>query len=433
MKLERKTTAEPVLRTSIDLAAIVFDGDRDLRKQIAESRRLSSALADAQALAGGEGPKKDSLGLPPPGDGRRDLLRRGVRLSRKLAPTLWRCVDRCRDVLGLEAELELFVEPEPMGNAFVLPPRNGRVSVCFTSGAMDLLDEDELTSVVGHELGHAVFRHHDLRPLLDFPPEEGLAPVEAMRLYAWMRYAELTADRVGLLCCGDLDAAVRAEFKLASGLSQSRYLANAREAMAQLDALAEGKLESAEEDWFATHPYSPMRLHALDLFARSTAYAKLTGKGEGTVGERQLESRVAEIMELMNPSFLSEKLPSRGEVRELLLLGAAAVALADEKLARSEVDVLEKLAKGADDDVKAALKLGDAARNARIDELAAKLKVGLPPIRAQKIVEDLTAVALADGTMTPDEQETLAALAERLGVDPFFVEDAMARPEDALD
>lgn len=144
--------------------------------------------------------------------------------------------------------------------------------MCLASAALESLDDGELCSVISHELGHVIFDHHAMRPLLMYQEDERLAPIDAMRLFAWMRYAELTADRVGLLCCDDFDTAISAEFKTASGLSDPKFLGNIRDATKQYTSLS-ADLESSEEDWFSTHPYSPLRIRALDLFQQSKTSA----------------------------------------------------------------------------------------------------------------------------------------------------------------
>ena len=40
-----------------------------------------------------------------------------------------------------------------------------------------------------------------------------------MKLYAWNRNAEISADRAGLLCCQDFEAVGRTFFKLSSGVT----------------------------------------------------------------------------------------------------------------------------------------------------------------------------------------------------------------------
>ena len=78
-------------------------------------------------------------------------------------------------------------------------------------------DASELQFVLGHEFGHASFGHLDIA--VNHLMESGdLLPLSAMRLRAWQRAAEISADRAGLMLCGSLDAALRATFKASSGI-----------------------------------------------------------------------------------------------------------------------------------------------------------------------------------------------------------------------
>ena len=87
-------------------------------------------------------------------------------------------------------------------------------------------------------------------------------------MYRWSRATELSADRVGLLCCGQLETAVTALFKTLSGLSRiniDRILSSFR---TQYDILKQymEKLSDAQS-WIGTHPMIPIRFKALELAA----------------------------------------------------------------------------------------------------------------------------------------------------------------------
>lgn len=94
--------------------------------------------------------------------------------------------------------------------------------IMLHSGAIDLLDDDELLFILGHELGHIKSGHvlyqmlgNMLVPLVSMGVQQftlGLGGLVtegiSLPLYHWIRMAEFTCDRAGLLCCQKKEAAL---------------------------------------------------------------------------------------------------------------------------------------------------------------------------------------------------------------------------------
>lgn len=419
--MPRKLPPRLSIETTLDKEIIIFEGDRQLREQLQKSRNLSTFWREISQME-------------PPPDKRIDLLKRSIRLTPGLAPGLFQCIDHCRSVLGLKIPIDAFCQQDAVSNAFVIPSRDGRITMCFTSAALEALTDGELCSVIGHELGHIIFKHHELRPLLLFREDERFAPIDAMRLYAWLRYAELTADRVGLLCCDDFDTAISAEFKLVSGLSNPRFLGNVRDTIKQYTSLTEQELESSEEDWFATHPYSPLRIRALDLFHQSQTFRKLRGRTGKGLSEKELEQQITSLLDLMNPSVLNEQINCRKEIREFLVYGGVEVALSDERFSRQELKALQQLVGEGKvlDSIDEARAMSEEDRGEKLIELQQTLRVHLPLIRRKKLIEDLIAIAWADQRIHTQERESLYWLAGGLEIESIFVDEALARPNGVL-
>jgi Zn-dependent protease with chaperone function len=100
--------------------------------------------------------------------------------------------------------------------------------IVLNSGLVDLLDEEELRFVIGHELGHAISGHAVyqtlLQRLLVLSGALAAIPLGALglraivaALFEWSRKAELSADRAGLLATQDPATAFRVHMQLASG------------------------------------------------------------------------------------------------------------------------------------------------------------------------------------------------------------------------
>jgi uncharacterized tellurite resistance protein B-like protein len=171
------------------------------------------------------------------------------------------------------------------------------------------------------------------------------------------------------------------------------------------------------------------------LFSRSKPFRQLLGHKDGELAEVDLEREVAAIMALMDPSFLDDKAPCTAEVREFLALGGLAVALADGDVAEGEAEAIAQLCgdRGVLEDAAKLLELSDTAHQERMIEIARTLNLKLSPLQRRKLVEDLTAIALADREILEEELEALAFCAELVEVDVTFVEDTLARLGSALD
>ena len=410
----------PRLQAQIDLDEVIFEGDRRLREA------LLTEAAFRQAMKGARARRRV-------GSARRDLLVSSLRLDAKIAPEVIRACRRAQETLALDTEIEAYCVAEPRINAFIAPPDGGPVLLGFSSGALEGLDEDEMAFVIGHELGHALFDHFALTPSMIFDLHEEVPPAQMARLYAWMRYAELSADRVGLLCCQHVNVAVRAFFKLTSGLCDARFIENATHAAAQLSALSADQMDSSEEDWFSTHPYGPLRIKAIDLFATSARYHSLVGRVGGSLDDAEVDRQIAAIMRLMDPTFLWRDAEYAHEVQLFVALGGAQVALADGSVEDSELEVLSRIAGHGLLDGGADALEGEDGGNERLAELGKFLAMRLPIGRRRRIVEDLASVALADRHLHQAELRSLRRSAKLLKVEPSFVAEAVARVQTALD
>ncbi len=81
----------------------------------------------------------------------------------------------------------------------------------------------------------------------------------------WSRCAEVTCDRAGLICCGDVQAAQSALVKLVTGGAERLQNINIQEYLKQIDQIQSMPLRFLELG--ETHPLIPKRIKALRVFA----------------------------------------------------------------------------------------------------------------------------------------------------------------------
>ena len=313
----------------MDAETIRCDNDAELYRALLEHRDVIRMNEQLEGRA-----EKGAVGV------RRRLLATSVRLSERMASSVHRTADECIEKLAIDIPVELYVFASPQYNAACFKPEDGRLFVMFSSGLLEAFTGSELRFVMGHELGHHLYRHHDI-PIgyLLRGPNRPSARL-ALELFAWSRYAEISADRAGAHCAQDLHGVAKALFKLASGLSDKLIEFNLTDFLAQVDEM---QLEQAEpgqgapnEDWFATHPFSPLRVKALELYDRS-ALARNDG-----MPKDELEVAVQSLMSLMEPSYLEGRTSAAEAMRRALFAAAIAVAAASGEISEEEIEVFER-------------------------------------------------------------------------------------------
>ena len=207
-------------------------GDRDLRERLLEEREIRTAIERLKKKGMGEG-------------ARRHLLATATHLTAEMAPELHGIIERCRTTLGVDGPLELFVYPDAIFNAAAVKPEKGRLLLLVSSALLEGFEPAELQFVVGHELGHYLFDHHAVPTGALLRGGTRISPSLTLRLFAWQRYAEISADRAGLVCAGGLEPAARSLFKLASGLKGDRISVRIDQFLAQVgDPSARGRIAS---------------------------------------------------------------------------------------------------------------------------------------------------------------------------------------------
>ena len=127
------------------------------------------------------------------------LLATAVRVSEGMLPNVANSMSHIAARVDVGKPLEAFVFADADVNAFVCEG-SSRFLVGLSSGAVETLTADELEFVIGHELGHALFGHTEVAA--GHLVESGrLTSDHSKLLRAWQRSSEISADRVGLLCC----------------------------------------------------------------------------------------------------------------------------------------------------------------------------------------------------------------------------------------
>jgi Zn-dependent protease with chaperone function len=153
-------------------------------------------------------------------------------------------------------------------------------TVVLYSALFQVMDEDEILFILGHELGHVALGHTWLNSLVGgmagIPAPFSAAIILNVAFLWWNRTCEYSADRAGLLACGKPEKAISALLKLGAGrLGRGRY--NLEEVYRRLDA-EDDQLAGDLNEILATHPLLIHRIQELRKYIASEGYRRLKAR-----------------------------------------------------------------------------------------------------------------------------------------------------------
>ena len=199
----------------------------------------------------------------------------------------------CQDVktrLNFKDAVDFYVTGDSTLNAFsIAAEEEGQPHIVNINSAMfDLMSEEELRFVIGHELGHIINKDSALKRLIYFvfPPDTTNPPITLQyKIRLHDQLAELVADRYGFLANGNLNACVTAFYKMSSGLDLAKMNVSIDALLSdnrkRLDYFMKGKGLSRYD-----HPVNPIRVQAIHLF--------VTAKDE-----KELEEGMDELINIL--------------------------------------------------------------------------------------------------------------------------------------
>lgn len=262
------------------------------------------------------------------------LLHRSVRVRPEIFPGIADVVRITEErLLGCGVRPDVFVHADTnMQACCFAPARYDHPVILVTSAMVERLTSDELASVIGHEIGHSVYRHQGQNC-------EGLEGAERLKVLADIRSSEISADRVGLLACRDVKTAISALIKTSTGLSSEHIRFDIQGFMQQFKELTENGPNMNEA--MSTHPLFLLRIRALISFSNSKDYYRIIGQeGKGSLSLDEVNRSV--LRDLRKISGLSLDDLDNEIILRILVLASFAVFAADGKFSKDEQEFFQE-------------------------------------------------------------------------------------------
>lgn len=236
------------------------------------------------------------------------IIASGIRISNKTYPEIDTIVDDCVKELGIVKPYVIISSSIHGLNAMAFGS-DDEPYVAISPLLAQTMSPEQIRFIIGHECGHIAMGHMVYHTVISIATNFASAipvigpivqKVGTLPLMAWSRRSEITADRAGLLCCGNVNTAKRTLLQLempfmkAEKIDISEYVSNSEE------YLNNGVLRRLNE-FSNAHPIIPKRIQALDEFVRSNKYYHSIGKNApaDTIDDTALESSIENIIKVI--------------------------------------------------------------------------------------------------------------------------------------
>lgn len=217
-----------------------------------------------------------------------DNIAASILVGPQQLPQLHASLQEACQILDLEPP-QLYVKQNPVLNAYTFAMRGQRPFIVLHTALIELLDPAEIQAVIAHELGHLKCEHGVYLTMANLLvlaagqlPQWGSLIAQGLQaqMLAWVRCAEFTCDRAGLLVAQDPKVMTSVLMKLAGGspslvgqLNREAFLDQARAYDHADDDLA--TMLKAVRTAELTHPLPVLRAREIDRWAGSPSYQSL--------------------------------------------------------------------------------------------------------------------------------------------------------------
>ncbi len=339
-----------------------------------------------------------------------ELLSNTVLLSEAIAPRIYNICSEIQRKLGFAEKIDFYLQSSSDINAFSI---NGYGYVpnmiCFTSSLIQQMNDDELRFVIGHEIGHLIYDHNKLdvvQRFLNKNDDERLPAAITLHYLRYIKYAEISADRIGFIAMPNIHVVTNTFFKLTCGLSEQHLNFNATEYLKQLERIK----EIGVGNLFSTHPNPMIRIQSLMHFAKSELAREAAGNA---LSREKLDARVSDLLALLETKPKKER---EQKIVEFLAAVGMYMASYDEDSLEEKWNLLYDWISDYTTQPEIYLSFKNQAEIKRRMKAICKHYAGQKDNDKFTLMEQIVCVTLIDGRLELEEKKRLAEIAEAVSI-----------------
>ncbi len=344
-------------------------------------------------------------------------------------------IDRVQRNLKTDVPIHMFLFEFPTATAMCMPRFQfgegetiDELVVVVSHHFMNTLNDDERTSILGHELGHLLLGHVKIprKTLLDTETDLSKNPDLRANVMRWAICSEVSCDIFGYVATGgNTKACSTALLKFTTGLDAKTFEALNEDALIQqvlqqYDTLSESVVDSV----ISSHPLTPLRLKIMSVVNHMPFLAEFGADLDITDFQRlrnQFNNGVDSVVRKIYPELFEEQELDQGFI--LFDLGVS-IALADGDICREEVEALTKMISSDIDTAAFFQGLEETLRHRDHTSVAQELvdraiaesgERGYEKGDALQVIKYLCIIAASDGTVDSSELLMIYRFAKHFG------------------
>lgn len=225
-----------------------------------------------------------------------NIFKNSIRVSDKVMTPLYDMLVLAKERLGFDEDIDLYVVNESSINACAnLSYETGCPHVIqLYSGLVNNFNDSEILSILGHEIGHLMFRDTEVNRLVDFIYDDKPMPhFLKHKLQMLSQLNEIRCDRCGCIASGRLEPNVTSQFSLMCGVSHYRFGGDVQGILSRcssnIELIKKGRIRLSR----SSHPEDPIRIRAMEIFCNND-------------DKKQMEKEMKEIIDLINKWHMDE-------------------------------------------------------------------------------------------------------------------------------